>query len=134
VLRALKERVAANALELARQGIPKSPFYVAGQVAGQNFSLHAEGERVILTRAGQPREEVELVAPAAPAAGPPAASLPEPVCPHGAPTGPELPEPPPPGVAGWETGDTAPAADGPPTGDTAPSPEAPQAEDPGGQP
>ena len=49
--RRCKERVAANALELARNGVPKPPFYVTGQVAGQAFSVHAEGERVILTRA-----------------------------------------------------------------------------------
>jgi transposase InsO family protein len=130
VLRALKERVTANALDLARQGVPKPPFYVAGQVAGQNFSLHAEGERVILTRAGQPREEVELVGPAGPPPaelGPPASWLPEPVCPHGAPVGSDLPEPSPPGVAGWETVAEAPA------GETAPADDAPQAGPAGGQ-
>jgi len=63
VLRTLKERVAANALELARHGVPKTPFYVTGQVGGKGFSVHAEGERVILTREGQPREEVELASP-----------------------------------------------------------------------
>ena len=63
VLRNLKERVAANALDLARHGVPKQPFYLTGQVGGKNFSLHAEGERVILTREGQPREEVDLVSP-----------------------------------------------------------------------
>src|SRR5271170_3241622 len=39
VLRTLRERVAANALELARQGAVKPPFYVTGQVAGQAFSV-----------------------------------------------------------------------------------------------
>ena len=82
VLSTLKERVAANALELARQGVPRSPFYVTGQVAGQPFSVHAEGERVYLTRAGQPRQEVELVGPPQ---GTPDDTLPEPLCPHGAP-------------------------------------------------
>jgi hypothetical protein len=77
VLRALKERVAANALHLARHGVPKEPFYLTGQVAGQPFSLHAEGQRVILTGA-QGRREVDLVPP--PVA---LASLPEPVCPAG---------------------------------------------------
>ena len=83
VLNTLRERVAANALELARQGTPRAPFYMTGQVAGQPFSVHAEGERVILTRPGQPRREVELVGPAAddPPVHPPA----EPLCPHGAP-------------------------------------------------
>jgi transposase InsO family protein len=78
VLRTLKERVAANALHLARHGVPKEPFYLTGQVAGQPFSLHAEGERVILT-GGAGRREVDLVPP--PAAPP--AALPEPVCPVG---------------------------------------------------
>ena len=49
VLRTLQARVAANALELARNGVPKTPFYLTGQVGGQPFSVHAEGERVILT-------------------------------------------------------------------------------------
>src|SRR4029077_4969650 len=77
VLRTLKERVAGNALELARQGVPKAPFYLTGQVGGQPFSLHAEGERVILTGA-EGRKEVDLVPPAGPAA-----TLPAPVCPEG---------------------------------------------------
>jgi len=101
VLRTLKERVAANALELARHGKPRAPFYVTGQVAGRSFSVHAEGQRVILTRQGQPREEVELARPAAevsdlpasPAetgehgsAGKPAADpFPQPLCPDGSP-------------------------------------------------
>jgi len=78
VLRTLKERVAANALHLARHGVPKEPFYLTGQVAGQPFSVHAEGERVILTGADG-RREVDLVPP--PAAVP--ATLPAPVCPVG---------------------------------------------------
>lgn len=77
VLKTLKARVAANALELARQGVPKAPFYLTGQVGGQPFSVHAEGERVILT-GSQGRKEVDLVPPAEPAA-----TLPEPVCPQG---------------------------------------------------
>ena len=56
VLRTLKERVAANALHLARHGVPREPFYLTGQVAGQPFSVHAEGERVILTGADGRRE------------------------------------------------------------------------------
>jgi transposase InsO family protein len=87
VLRTLRERVAANALELARHGAVKPPFYVTGQVAGQAFSVHAEGERVILTRAGESRQEVDLVAPmASPAASnPPTTDVPPPVCPDGSP-------------------------------------------------
>ena len=78
VLRMLKERVAANALHLARHGVPKEPFYLTGQVAGQPFSVHAEGERVILTGV-EGRREVDLVPPPAAVA----AALPEPVCPVG---------------------------------------------------
>jgi transposase InsO family protein len=69
VLRTLKERVAANACELARQGMAKPPFYMTGQVGGQSFSVHAEGERVILRRAGGTRQEVELVGPDSAGAG-----------------------------------------------------------------
>jgi transposase InsO family protein len=78
VLRTLKERVAANALELARHGVPKAPFYLTGQVAGQPFSVHAEGERVILTGA-EGRREVDLVPPPAAAT----TALPVSVCPVG---------------------------------------------------
>lgn len=63
IARSLKERVARNALELARQGAPRRPFYVTGQVGGQSFSVHAEGERVILKPGDGPRQEVELVRP-----------------------------------------------------------------------
>jgi len=93
VLATLKERVAANALDLARQGLPRTPFYMTGQVAGQPFSVHAEGERVFLTRAGQPRQEVELVSPSTTEP----AVLPESVCPHRAPESAELPDEQPPG-------------------------------------
>jgi transposase InsO family protein len=78
VLKTLKARVAVHALELARHGVPKTPFYLTGQVAGQPFSVHAEGERVILTGA-EGRREVDLVPPSA---APPTA-YPEPVCPVG---------------------------------------------------
>jgi transposase InsO family protein len=63
VLKTMKERVTKNALHLARHGLPKEPFYVTGQVGGKAFSVHAEGERVILTKEGRQRQEVELVAP-----------------------------------------------------------------------
>jgi Integrase core domain len=79
VLQTLKARVAANALELARHGRPSNPFYLTGQVGGHPFSVHAEGERVILT-APQGRQEVDLVPPAAESA---MAAMPEAVCPAG---------------------------------------------------
>ena len=60
---ALESRVARNALELAQNGEPRAPFYLAGQVGGRGFSVHAEGERVILTPEDGSRQEVELVSP-----------------------------------------------------------------------
>jgi transposase InsO family protein len=104
VRKTLQARVAANALELARQGVPKTPFYLTGQVGGQPFSVHAEGERKIMIGAGGTRQEVELVPPAS-AAVPEA--LPEPVCPLGVVTslcdeGQE--EPPAPGTSALDEG------------------------------
>ena len=98
VLKTLRARVAANALELAKNGLPKPPFYVTGQVAGQAFSVHAEGERMVLTREGSARQEIELVSPQAGASTSPAAtslepamavspSLPPAICPDGSPAG-----------------------------------------------
>ena len=81
VKQTLAERVAANALELARQGEPKSPFYVTGQVSGQAFAVHSQGERLVLTRDGQPREEIELTDPPQDQSPSPPA---EPICPHAA--------------------------------------------------
>ncbi len=97
VRRTLEARVQANALELARHGLPKAPFYLTGQAGGQPFSVHAEGERVILTR-GEQRQEIDLVPPPAAAA----TALPDPVCPQGVPTaGADLghEEPPAPGTS-----------------------------------
>jgi len=76
VLRTLNERVAANALELARAGVPRAPFYLTGQAGGRSFSVHAEGERMILTSADGERKEIELVPP-----GETAPELPKPLCP-----------------------------------------------------
>jgi transposase InsO family protein len=119
VAKALKARVTANALELARNGIPKQPFYLTGQVGGQPFSLHAEGEKVFLTDASGGRREVDLKAPpsvvaqATQATPPPSpapiedrppeskAELPAPLCPMGvvSNTQPDGPEPPAPGTS-----------------------------------
>ena len=103
VRQTLAARVAANALELAKNGLPKKPFYLTGQVGGQPFSVHAEGERMIMTGAAG-RQEVELVAPV-PAE--PEAQLPEPVCP-GAIVSSESPEgyeePPAPGTSPLDEG------------------------------
>lgn len=84
VLRTLRQRVAANALELARHGQARKPFYVTGQVDGQCFSVHAEGERLILRKENEPRQEITLTgeSPVPAQAAPP---LPVPLCPHAAP-------------------------------------------------
>ncbi len=60
VRKTLEERVDANALELARSGEPKKPFYLTGQVGGQSFSVHAEGERVYMRKEDGEREEIDL--------------------------------------------------------------------------
>jgi transposase InsO family protein len=80
VKRALQARVAANALALARGGVPKAPFYLTGRAGDRPFSVHAEGERVILTNPDG-RQEIDLLP--RPAAETPMPVLPEPVCPHG---------------------------------------------------
>jgi transposase InsO family protein len=95
VLRTLRERVSSNALELARHGIPREPFYLTGQLDGQPFSVHRAGDRLILTREGEERREIELASSASPsddAAAPDASAqpattepLPRPICPDGSP-------------------------------------------------
>jgi transposase InsO family protein len=118
---AMRERVAANALELARHGVPKAPFYVTGNVAGQEFSVHAEGEHVILQKGDQraaisldPRPEPVVPPPAAPpaevavtppvpAAAPPPISPPVPVP---APVSPVAPVAPP--VSSWTGAESQP--------------------------
>ena len=78
VRKTMEARVSANALDLARNGLPKAPFYMTGQAGGKTFSVHAEGERVILSREGQVRQEIDLVAPTAPPQ-----SMPAPACSQG---------------------------------------------------
>jgi transposase InsO family protein len=78
VLATLKNRVNANALELARAGLPKEPFYLTGQVGGKPFSVHAEGERVYMLGADGARKEIDLTPPA-----PPPLQMPSPVCAQG---------------------------------------------------
>ena len=85
VLRTLQARVAANALELARHGVPKAPFYLTGQVGGQQVSLHAEGERMFVTRGQGQRQEIDLAPPRSTPVT--KEELPLPVCPVGVVTG-----------------------------------------------
>jgi len=97
VLKTLKARVDAKAHSIAVNGVPKEPLYLTGQVGGQSFSVHSEGERVILT-SPEGRKEIDLVPPSKPAT-----QVPAPQCPHAAPAsdGPEdgMEEPPMPGVS-----------------------------------
>ncbi|MFO0803453.1 MAG: hypothetical protein U0791_10075 [Gemmataceae bacterium] len=98
--RTLAARVNANALELARHGVPKAPFYLTGQAGGRPFSVHAEGERMILTNAGG-RQEIDLLPPAAPASD----NAVSPVCPQGVPSGEAgFEEPPAPGESPLDDG------------------------------
>ena len=81
----LSRRVAANALDLARHGEPRKPFYLTGRVGSESISLHAEGERVVMVRADGTREEVDLGAPGQRAEAACESALPEPVARDGAP-------------------------------------------------
>ncbi len=63
VLASMKQRMQQNALEIAKKGFPKQPFYLTGQVDGLPFSLHEENGRVYMTKQGGERQEVELVTP-----------------------------------------------------------------------
>jgi transposase InsO family protein len=58
----LAARVARNAEDLARHGVPRKPFYLTGRVGDRPFSLHAEGEKVVLLN-GEGRSEVDLSRP-----------------------------------------------------------------------
>ncbi len=62
VRKAMETRVAANALELARHGRPRKAFYLTGRVGDESVSLHAEGEKIVMTKDDGTREEVDLSA------------------------------------------------------------------------
>jgi transposase InsO family protein len=90
VLKTLKQQVASNALELARHGVPAKPFYLTGQLEGKPFSVHREGERLILMRDGD--ERIELAASGDSTAesieaGSSQEELPSSICPDGSPEG-----------------------------------------------
>ncbi len=76
----LAARVARNAEDLARNGVPRKPFYLTGRVGDEPFSLHAEGEKVVLLQ-GERREEVDLSAPGRRTEEGAEAALPDPVAP-----------------------------------------------------
>jgi transposase InsO family protein len=81
VLQTLKERVAKNSAELARGGLPRKPFYLTGRIGDQSISLHAEGEKVVLTKGDGSREEVDLAATGPRQDEPAEPVLPEPLAP-----------------------------------------------------
>ena len=85
VLQTLKERVAKNAAELARDGLPRKPFYLTGRIGDQSISLHAEGEKVVMMKGDGSREEVDLGATGPRQDEEPPAELPVPVAPMGSP-------------------------------------------------
>jgi transposase InsO family protein len=89
VLSTLKERVAKNSAELARDGVPRKPFYLTGRIGDQSISLHAEGEKVVMMKGDGSREEVDLGATGPRQDVPPPANdeppLPLPVVPMGKP-------------------------------------------------
>lgn len=60
VQKTLLAQVAKNAFQLARDGLPRKPFYLTGRVGDVGISLHAEGEKVVLTRDNGERETVDL--------------------------------------------------------------------------
>jgi transposase InsO family protein len=76
----LQARVAANAQELAIQGLPRKSFYLTGRVGDTDLALHSEGSRVVLTRSDGGREEVDLEAPGRRAVDD-TADMPEPLAP-----------------------------------------------------
>lgn len=101
VLRTLKERVAANALDIARNGVPKEPFYLAGNVGGKPVSVYTEGERLIMKQGDDEAREVEFASPKESGA-----ELPEAVSPEG--------------VVGGEAGEGTPGYEEPPAPGTSP--------------
>lgn len=63
VLATQRKRIADNALELAKNGTPKKKLFLTGKSGDKSFTVHSEGERVFLTRKGEPRKEIDLVPP-----------------------------------------------------------------------
>ena len=71
VRKTLDARVAANALILARDGIPKKSVYLTGQFGDLGVSVHTEGDKVVYHGPDGREENVDLV--------PGVEALPEPV-------------------------------------------------------
>ena len=81
----LGAQVAANAIELARNGVPRKPFYLTGRVGRLPISMHAEGDRVVVVHPNGEREEVDLQAPGKRMQEGDLETLPEAVAPNAAP-------------------------------------------------
>ena len=79
VQRTLRARVAENANELARDGLPRKDFYLTGRVGDVGIALHAEGEQVVLTHGDGQRETVNLAATGRRREGSPEQELPQPL-------------------------------------------------------
>jgi len=60
---ALEKRVADNAKSMAQHGEPRKGMYLTGRVGDKTISLHAQGDKVVLTDEEGVREEVDLLAP-----------------------------------------------------------------------
>ena len=110
VLASMKARLQDNALEIARKGFPRKPFYLAGQIDGKQVSLHEENGRVFMVGDGGTRQEVELVTPYGLDEQEKADALSEvtPQCPDGSPPEPQSwKERPEGGNTTWESGMSA---------------------------
>jgi transposase InsO family protein len=104
----LAAQVDANALTLARNGVPRKPVYITGCVGDQGLvSVHAEGDRVILTGPDGKREEVDLKATGRRTHRTPSASPPSTTGAESSPTmtsDPLAPDLPPPGTSPLDAG------------------------------
>jgi transposase InsO family protein len=60
VRKVLQARVAANAMDLARDGVLKEPFYLTGRTSEGGFSVHSEGDKVYMMNEQGERKEIDL--------------------------------------------------------------------------
>jgi transposase InsO family protein len=63
VLETLKQRVEANALDIAQHGTPRQSVYLTGRVGEAGITLHGEGGKLVLQTSEGGRQEVDLTAP-----------------------------------------------------------------------
>ena len=63
VLETLKKRVEANALDVARHGMPRQSVYLTGRVGEAGITLHGEGGKLVVQTTDGGRQEVDLTAP-----------------------------------------------------------------------